>query len=152
MGNLEKRSGERPLTSNAGPHSQLSDQSSVQIWSALIAECLKYPHVVKGVSSVSSKTSVALLFDDLTQITNPASSLSPMEPLEPVHIHGQHDTSLHLCLLLSYAQEVCELGWGEVHQFADYGTEIMIYGPRNEHELEIVLGLVRESLQFARQG
>jgi phospholipase/carboxylesterase len=150
MGNLEKRPGERPLTSYEGPHSQLSDQSSAELWSALIQRCLKLPHIIKGISSVSPKTSVALLFDDIMKIINPASSLSPNDPLEPVHIHGAHDTSLHMCLPIARAKAVCELGWGEEHQFADHGTEIMVYGPRNEQELEIVLRLVQESLQFAR--
>ena len=48
-------------------------------------------------------------------------------------------------------QEVCELGWGEPHQFADFGTEIMVYGPRDESEIEIVLGFIGESIAYARE-
>jgi phospholipase/carboxylesterase len=77
-------------------------------------------------------------------------SLSPNEPLEPVHIHGVTDTSTHLCLPVERAQEVCDLGWGEVHPFGDFGTEIMVYGPRNQDELTVILSIIQESLNFAR--
>src|SRR5665213_1253924 len=76
--------------------------------------------------------------------------VSPTEPLEPVHIHGVSDTSTHLCLPVERASVVCELGWGEAHPFGDFGTEIMVYGPRDEEELEIVLSIIEESLNFAR--
>jgi phospholipase/carboxylesterase len=55
------------------------------------------------------------------------------------------------CEELGRAQEVCELGWGEPHQFADFGTEIMVYGPRDESEIEIVLGFIGESIAYARE-
>lgn len=48
------------------------------------------------------------------------------------------------------AHEVCELGWGEIHPFDDFRTEIMVYGPRDEEELEVVLSIIEESLHFAR--
>jgi len=81
----------------------------------------------------------------------PETSLSPpSEPLEPVHIHGVTDTSIHLCLPVERANEVCRLGWGEAHPFGDFGTEIMVYGPRDGAELEVILSLIEESLTFAR--
>ena len=83
-------------------------------------------------------------------VSAPETSLSPTESLEPVHIHGVTDTSTHLCLPVERANEVCELGWGEVHPFGDFGTEIMVYGPRNEEELQVILSIIEESLNFAR--
>ena len=146
-----KRLGDKPETSTSGPHSQLTQQSGPMIWESLVEQSLSIPHVIQGVSGVSPRTSIALLFDDLTDIANPATSLSPKSPLEPVHFHGPHDTSTHLCLPPERAQEVCELGWGEPHQFADFGTEIMVYGPRDESEIEIVLGFIGESIAYARE-
>lgn len=87
---------------------------------------------------------------DQRTLISPQTSLSPINPLEPVHIHGVTDTSTHLCLPAERANEVCELGWGEVHPFGDFGTEIMVYGPRDEDELEVVLSIIEESLNFAR--
>jgi hypothetical protein len=77
-------------------------------------------------------------------------SLAPGKRLEPVHLHGVSDTSLHLCLPAERGQQLTELGWGEPHQYEDFGTEFMIYGPRTVEELDIVLSVIEESLSFAR--
>ncbi len=77
-------------------------------------------------------------------------SLAPGRRLEPVHLHGVADTSIHLCLPVDRGQELTALGWAEPHQFGDFGTEWFVYGPRDEAELEVVLGLIDESLAFAR--
>ncbi|MBD7950879.1 hypothetical protein H9652_10740 [Oerskovia sp. Sa4CUA1] len=100
---------------------------------------------------MSPATSRALFLDGLDRTTVPATSLAaPDQRLEPVHLHGVTDTSLHLCLPRARAEEVCAAGWGEPHQYADHATEIMVYGPRDADELAVVLGLVRESLDSAR--
>jgi len=83
-------------------------------------------------------------------ITARETSLSPAAPLESVHIHGVTDTSIHLCLPVERANEVCDLGWGEIHPFGDFGTEIMVYGPRDQIELKVILSIIEESLKFAR--
>ncbi|WP_020577965.1 luciferase family protein [Actinopolymorpha alba] len=90
-----------------------------------------------------------MLFPDLSDIRDRSTSLAPNPPLEPVHIHGVTDTSVHLCLPSERAAAVCELGWGEPHGYADHDTEIMVYGPRDDDELALVLGIVQESLEFA---
>ena len=48
-------------------------------------------------------------------------------PLEPVHLHGVADTSTHLCLPADRAREICALGWGEPHGYAEHATEVMVY-------------------------
>ena len=144
------RAGERPETSTDGPHRQLTDRSSPALWGELVARAFALPHVVEHFSSVSPASSRALLFDDLREVVVPETSLAPDGPLEPVHIHGVFDTSIHLCLPSARAMEVCEAGWGEPHQYADFGTEIMIYGPRDAEELEVAVAFIEESLAFAR--
>lgn len=106
--------------------------------------------VAEAHSSVSPAPSRALLLTGQATVSAPETSLSPREPLEPVHIHGVTDTSTHLCLPVERANEVCELSWGEVHPFGDFGTEIMVYGPRDEEEVEVILSIIEESLNFAR--
>jgi phospholipase/carboxylesterase len=120
------------------------------LWGELIARAVQLDGVFEGHSSVSPAPSRALLLTSHSEINAPETSLSPREPLEPVHIHGVTDTSTHLCLPVKRANEVCELGWGEVHPFGDFGTEIMVYGPRDEEELEVILSIIDESLKFAR--
>lgn len=87
---------------------------------------------------------------DMPQERSPETSLAPGERLEPVHIHGVADTSLHVCLPQARGDELTAHGWAEPHQYEDFGTEFMIYGPRTDEELEFVVSIVEESLSFAR--
>jgi|SRR5664280_326438 len=147
---LQPRAGKSPETSDEGPHRQLNQNSLPALWGELVARAVQLDGVIEGHSSVSPAPSRALLLTSLSEISAPETSLSPGEPLEPVHIHGATDTSTHLCLPVERANEVCELGWGEIHPFGDFGTEIMVYGPRDDKELEIALSIIDESLKFAR--
>lgn len=149
---LEPRVGPRPATSSGGSHRQLEQQAPPELWGRLVAEVFTLPHVTEGRSQVSPLTSRAVLLDDLQEVSDPSTSLAPDPPLEPVHLHGVSDTSIHLCLPRERARQVCELGWGEPHGYADHDTEIMVYGPRDSHELDVVLGLIRESVEQARQA
>lgn len=148
---LAPRLGPRPVTSTEGPHRQLDQRSSAEIWGRLVGESVSIPGVFEGRSAVSPVSSRALFLEGLADTVDPTTSLaSPGERLEPVHLHGVTDTSLHLCLPRARAEEVCAAGWGESHQYADHATEIMVYGPRDDAELAVVLGFVRESLDVAR--
>lgn len=148
----KSRQGPRPATSTEGPHRQLDQQAPPELWGRLVAASFALPHVVEGHSQVSPASSRALLFDDLTDVVAEETSLATSPPLEPVHLHGVADTSIHLCLPGERAAQVCELGWGEPHGYADHDTEIMVYGPRDDAELEVVLGLIAESVAFARRA
>lgn len=144
------RPGARPKTSNIGPHRQMSQQSSPALWGELVARAMQLEGVVEGHSSVSPASSRALLLLNQSDVISPETSLSRTKPLEPVHIHGVFDTSVHACLPEDRARAICEMGWGEPHPFGEYGTEVMIYGPRDEQELQIILRMIQESLEFAR--
>jgi hypothetical protein len=151
MNDLPARSGVRPRTSASGPHRQLSQQSPPGIWGRTTAAVFSLRHVIEGRSSVSSADSRALFLEDALIPQAAETSLAPIsERPEPVHLHGVFDTSLHLCLPVKRAREVCALGWGEPHRYAGHETEIMVYGPRNQDELTTVIDIVRESIAFAR--
>jgi hypothetical protein len=72
---------------------------------------------------------------------------------EFAHIHPVPDGSLHAAPPPEVAEEAVEKGWAEQHPVARLGyipeNVVMIYAPRNEQELEIVLGLVEESRRYA---
>lgn len=146
------REGERPLVSTEGPQTQLSQQSSPGLWGRLVAETFGLDSVVEGHSQVSPSSSRAVFLVDVADERLPETSLAPGKRLEPVHLHGVHDTSVHLCLPPARGAELTELGWSQPHQYEDYGTEFMIYGPRTDAELEIVLSIIIESLSFARHA
>ncbi|KZC95167.1 hypothetical protein AWH51_10110 [Clavibacter tessellarius] len=100
-------------------------------------------------SQVSPATSRGLFLEDLAEPIVPWASLAPEGRLEPVHLHGVDDTSLHLCLPVARGTELTALGWATPHQYEDYGTEFLVYGPRDEAEVDVVVSLIEESIAFA---
>lgn len=151
MSDLPGRPGVRPKTSASGPHRQLSQQSRPATWGHTAAAIFALQGVIEGHSSVCPPSSRAVLLDGLPTARVAETSLAPQEDsLEPVHLHGVFDTSLHLCLPVRRARDVCALGWGEPHRYVGHGTEIMVYGPRDREELLVVMQLVGESIAFAR--
>jgi hypothetical protein len=147
---LVARSGTRPRTSSEGPHRQLDQRSSPELWGRLIATVFRLPCVVEGISQVSPTSSRALFLADKEVERAPQTSLAPGRRLEPVHVHGFEDTSTHLCLPEKRGRQLTELGWAEPHQFEEFGTEFMVYGPRSADELRVVVSIVEESIAFAR--
>ena len=146
------REGGRPLISSEGPQRQLSQQSSPEMWGRLVAGTFALDSVIEGHSQVSPASSRAVFLVDVLQERLPETSLAPGKRLEPVHLHGVQDTSIHVCLPAARGAELTELGWAEPHQYEDFGTEFMVYGPRTEAELELVLSMVVESISFARHS
>lgn len=118
----------------------------------MVAEVFALECVVEGISQVSPASSRAVFLTDLTEEIAPEASLAPGMRLEPVHLHGVQDTSVHLVLPTARGDELVRLGWAEPHQYADSGTEFMIYGPRDAAELGQVVSVIEESLAFARAG
>lgn len=146
---LRERAGERPVTSLAGPHAQLTQNASPSIWGELVAKAFSIAGITQGHSTVSMATSMAGLLLDVPK-EHGAWSLAVEGRVEAFHIHGVTDTSIHAVLPSARAKEVCDKGWGEPHTYADFDTQIMIYGPRNGEEVEVIVGLLEESVQFAR--
>ncbi len=144
------RAGVRPVTSTDGPHRQVTQKSPPALWGRLVARTFALPGVVEGHSTVSPASSRAVLLASHPELLAPETSLAPVgNPVELAHLHGVDDTSIHLCLPLERAADLSDRGWGEAHQYADYGTEVMIYGPRDESELEFVVGVIAESVHWA---
>ena len=65
---------------------------------------------------------------------------------EFAHLHPPEDGSLHLTLPAPVADAAYAAGWGEPHPMT--GTPL-IFGPRDEVELEVVWGLLRASYEHA---
>ena len=143
------RSGPRPAVSNQGPQRQLTDRATPQLWGSVVARVMALPDVIEGHSQVSPASSRAVFLRDLETPIVPWTSLAPEGRLEPIHLHGVDDTSVHLCLPAARGSELTALGWATPHQYEDFGTEFLIYGPRDDSELDVVLSIVDESIAFA---
>ena len=146
---LRDRAGERPDTSKEGPHAQLTQNASPSVWGEFVAKAFAIEGITQGHSTVSMADSMAGLLLDLPK-EHGAWSLAVEGRVEPFHIHGVKDTSIHAVLPPARAKEVCNKGWGEPHTYADFETQIMIYAPRNEEEIDVIVGLLEESVLFAR--
>ena len=72
---------------------------------------------------------------------------------EFAHVHPLYDGSMHMMLPIEQVNEMIVKGWGEVHPLVPSGrmpeTTVLVFGPRDEAEVEIVLGLIGVSHQFA---
>lgn len=146
------RRGPRPQVSTEGPQRQLTQQAPPEMWGRLVAAVFALDGVVEGHSQVSPMSSRAVFLTEVETAGSPETSLFPDGRLEPVHLHGVSDTSMHLVLPAWRGARLTELGWAEPHQYEDHGTEYMVYGPRDEAELAVVVAIVVESLDFARGG
>ena len=102
-------------------------------------------------SLISVPGSRAFVLDDSTP--TPSSQVF-MIAREFAHIHPPVDGSLHMVMPPHIVRQVVERGWGEQHPVARMGlipsTTMMVYGPRDASEVEIVLMLLKASWSFAR--
>lgn len=146
-----RRQGSRPTVSTTGPQRQLDQRSPPAIWGELVSAVFGIPGVIEGHSAVSPASSRAVFVEDVVAPPEPRRSLAPPESRhEPVHIHGVDDTSLHLVLPPVRGRELVDLGWAEPHQYGDWGTEVLVYGPRDHQKLVFVLEVIQESLSWSR--
>jgi hypothetical protein len=148
---LINRTDARPLTAKTGPHRHLSEQAPPSLWGELVAMAFAIDGVRQGHSTVSMADSMAALLPDLPQNHGPW-SLAVGGYVEPFHIHGVRDTSIHAVLPSDLAAEVVVKRWGEAHTYAEFDTQVMIYAPRNSEELIPVLELLKASVAFARES
>jgi Family of unknown function (DUF5519) len=148
---LPIRSGDRPTTGPAIPHQQLDQTAPVELQEELWRRMAALDGVRTGRSGVSLPQTRALHLD-------PALALGTSEAFmvgdEFAHLHGASDGSLHAVLPRDVAALAIERGWAEFHPLARRemlpATIVMIYGPRDEAELETVWQLVEVSYAFAR--
>lgn len=144
------RPGSTPETTTTLPQAQLTQGSPGYVWDILVEEVLDLPEVERGRPQLAPKGTIAVLPTDRTLARRPETSLATGGRLEPVHIHGQKDASVHLCVPAPRAAELVELGWAIYHLSGDFNTQILVFAPRDIEEVDVILGFVEESLAFAR--
>ncbi len=148
---LPRRADPRPRTHKGLPHQQLDQQPPDDTIRAQLADrVLALAGVTEAPSGISVPGARALVLRDAT--TGPPGAF--MVGREFAHLHPPPDQSLHLTLPERRAREAIQAGWAEFHPLVEEGrlppTLVMVYAPRDDVEIEIVYGLVRESYQFAR--
>lgn len=148
-GVLPQRSGERPDVHFRIPQSQLSDNSPKHLQDALFERVSRLDGVVSGQSMISVPGARGFVS---AAASGPDDAFLVAEAKEFAHLHPEHDGSLHLALPLELAGDAVAKGWAQPHMWAGVRLSpgfVMVYGPRDEAELEIVAGIVESSYRYA---
>ena len=135
------------------PHQQLDQNAPGELQEELFERCRSLPGVITGRSHVSVPGARAFHLDPDLAGGAPEAF---MRGTEFAHLHPAYDGSLHLALPADVATAVIEAGWGEHHPLVEQGvmpaTQLMVYGPRDSDELEVVWSIFEQSYAFARGG
>ena len=147
---LAPRAGIPPRTYRGLPHTQLDQQPDARIRAQLGRRFGPFADAEEHPSAISVPGARALCVCPGVPTGPPEAFLTGREF---AHLHPLPDSSLHMALPEPLATHVIEAGWGERHPLAPSGeipdTTLMIYAPRDEHELDLVLRLVLDSYGFA---
>ncbi len=145
---LEPRPGDPPLTTRPSrqqpfPHQQLTQTAPTGLQEELFARVLTLRGVSTGDSCVSVPGARAFILD-------PALAAGPAGAFlcetEFGHLHPPGDGSVHIALPPDVYPAVQTAGRGEPHPIS--GT-MLVFGPRDGRELEIVWQIVLASYRFA---
>ena len=148
---LPDRPGSRPDTTHPSPadphpHQQLTQNAPRELQEALFERAAHLPGISVGDSCVSVPGARAFRLD-------PALARGPEQAFqcdhEFAHLHPAYDGSLHLTLPPEVYQQVLDAGWGEPHPLS--GT-MLLFGPRDAQELEVVWSVVQASYHYAAGG
>lgn len=149
---LPVRSGPRPRTTATNPHQQLDQNPPVEMFQELLERLFGLPDVVERPSAVSVPGARALWLAP-EHARGPADAF--MAPGEFAHVHPFPDGSLHVALPPGLGDEAIRNGWAEQHPVARAGwipaNVCMIYAPKNEEELTVVVGLVESAYGYAHR-
>ena len=155
-GALEKatmREGPPPETPDGIPHQQQNQNAPVAMQEALRNAVSSLPGLRFEPTPFSLSGSVGWrLEQSLAQ--GPADAFI-RDSLEFGHQHVPEDGSMHLLLPVELAQMVLEKGWGVLHPLTDaisgeLSEYLMVFGPRDEHELRTVWIIAQISYYQAR--
>ncbi|MEM6956709.1 MAG: luciferase family protein [Myxococcota bacterium] len=147
---LPARPGPRPRTTPTNPHTQLDQNAPVELQHDVADFMFGLTCVVETSSLVSVPGARAMWLEDRCH-AGPANAF--MVGREFCHLHPARDGSLHLNLPDDLVTLAVEKGWAEQHPLAQRGVipanVVMVYGPRDETELEVVKAFIGASHAFA---
>ena len=146
------RMGPRPKTTPTNPHTQLDQNAPAPLQERVFACGEALPGVVSGASLVSVPGARAFHLPGCHAVARDAFMIEH----EFAHVHPPRDGSLHMTLPPRIVDRVIENGWAERHPLAGrngFPTNIvMVFGPRDDDELQVVEELLRASHAHALEN
>jgi luciferase-like monooxygenase len=131
------------------PHIQRDDLGSEPLQQTLKARFYALPDVEERQTIVSDPRARAMWLRDDVPIGDRDAFFAGREF---GHFHPW-DRSMHLVLPMGVARAAVEAGWAEVHPAVPLlglpENRLMMYGPRDDAELEVVYGLLVEAYRYA---
>jgi len=151
MLNLPQRQGDRPMTNYGLPHEQLSQNTPADVYAKLKDQAYDFEFVERRPSIISVPGAEGLW---LLEEGGRSCSEAFLRGNEFAHVHPPYDGSLHMMLPDDDVPELLDRGWGESHPLVPVGRVppglVMVYGPRDPGELDVILGLIDTSYRYAR--
>lgn len=148
-GVLPRRHGDRPEVSWKIPQQQTSQNAPTGLQEELFARATALAGTQTGPSRISVPGARGFTLD---APAGPTEAFLVPQVAEFAHLHPEYDGSLHLALPAAQAADLVAKGWGTPHPWA--GTRltpgfVMVFGPRDADELEIVAGVLSASHDYA---
>jgi phospholipase/carboxylesterase len=150
-GRLPARVGARPAVTPGIPQEQRSDNAPRDLQERLFDLVAALPGVATRQSAISVPGARGLMLDQQQRGTDADAFLVPAAG-EFAHVHPGYDGSMHLALPPALAADLVAKGWGVAHPLAGVRLTpgfVMIFGPRDDAELETVLGVVTTAHAWA---
>ena len=148
---LPPRIGPKPTTTDYAPHEQLDQNPTSETYALLKDKAFSFPLVERRPSIISVPGAEALW---LKKVPEQGCAEAFMRGNEFAHVHPPYDGSMHAMLPLEAVRDLLKKGWGEMHPLVRTGalpqTSVMVFGPRDEEELEIILHILSVSYDLAR--
>ncbi|KZZ98807.1 hypothetical protein AAL_02358 [Moelleriella libera RCEF 2490] len=151
---LPYRPGPRPIVAGIAPQRQLDQPGAADCYHTLRRAMIKLgarnPSKFGTERSCLEKHGLALFAKHALR-TNCQGEI--------VHVHDS-DHSMHMCLNPHDIKEILCKGWGQMHPLARKGwvlqmpvasNFVMIYAPRNEHELQIVFRIIEAAIWYTSE-
>jgi phospholipase/carboxylesterase len=149
-GILPTRSGDRPTVSWTIPQEQQSDTSPPELQEQLFTRIAAMPGVNTRQSAISVPGARGFMLEPGADA--PLEAFLVPRAGEFAHQHPEYDGSLHLALPPALATDAVARGWAVAHPLAGIRLArgmVMIYGPRDHAELDIVTRIVETSYAYA---
>ena len=146
---LPERKGVAPEIGQEPPQLQFLDLGPENIRIALKKWAFSsFPNVVEHDTMISVQTSRAMWLNENIPAAHNDAFMPPAGSREFCHFH--EDGSFHAVVDNSVEQEIFDKKWGVRHMYYDRGVkEMLVYAPRDEHELDVVKWIVIESYRYA---